>query len=708
MGGDDRAANGDTAWHRAARRKVAAAGVLLALLAATGIWGTFAFVAAERERELASWQVRLGIVADSRLAAVEEWLAAQRATLRELADNASLQLYMTELALAGGDRTQVTDEPAQATYLRNLLVATAERAGFTAESGRPELAANVERTAIAGLLLLDAAGRPLAATPGAPPPEGRLRQFLERLAHGERGLEGPYAGAGGRPTMAFAEPVFHVQGGNGPSDLVGLVVGIKPAEAMFDRLRQPGETERTAETLLVRAEGGTVVYLSPLADGTPALKRVLDLTTPDLAAARLVEAPGTFGSYRNYAGREVLATGRAFADLPWTLLRQVERAEALGEADRRLAAILAVLLLAIALAAAVVVAAWRTGTSARQAETARRYRESTERFESLSRFLRLVTDGQPTEIVALDADGRLRFANRQAAVAVGLAAEDLAGKTLAAWKGPQLARVYEEINRRALAAGQRASETLDRADEGERRVVKSEHIPLPPEGGRAGGVLMILEDITGLVTERERRARTLRQLVDTLVTVVDRRDPFSAHHSVRVADVARTVAEAMGLPTVEVATAEFAGALLNLGKILVPEELLTRIERLSEDELARVRDSILASAELLQQVEFDGPVVETIRQFQECWDGSGQPRGLAGEAILPSARVLAVANAFVGMVSARAYRPGLSFETAMEELLKRADRQFDRRAVTALLHSLENQGGRARWRHYRDLPVDAA
>ena len=102
----------------AGTRTVVLAGIVLAALAVFGVFVVFQFVATERERDLRAWQVRMGIVADSRLGAVGEWLERQRAQVRDLADNASLQLYMTELSLAAGDPALVTEEPVQRTYLR--------------------------------------------------------------------------------------------------------------------------------------------------------------------------------------------------------------------------------------------------------------------------------------------------------------------------------------------------------------------------------------------------------------------------------------------------------------------------------------------------------------------------------------------------------------------------------------------------------------
>ena len=93
-------------------RTVVLSGIGLAIVSIAGIVGVLWFVESERQRDLQSWQIRMGIVADSRAAAVNEWLEVQFLTLRELAENASLQLYMTELSLSEGDRSGITDEPA--------------------------------------------------------------------------------------------------------------------------------------------------------------------------------------------------------------------------------------------------------------------------------------------------------------------------------------------------------------------------------------------------------------------------------------------------------------------------------------------------------------------------------------------------------------------------------------------------------------------
>jgi HD-GYP domain-containing protein (c-di-GMP phosphodiesterase class II) len=133
---------------------------------------------------------------------------------------------------------------------------------------------------------------------------------------------------------------------------------------------------------------------------------------------------------------------------------------------------------------------------------------------------------------------------------------------------------------------------------------------------------------------------------------------------------------------------------MNIGKILVPKIILTKNSPLNDDEKNTIRDSMETASELLQNIPFDGAVVDTIRQWQEKWDGSGK-LGLKAEEILVSARIIAVANAFIGMVSPRSWRDAMPINAANKFLLEQAGSYFDRGAVIALVNYVENQSGRA-------------
>ena len=729
-----------------------AAGIALALAGVVAL--AFYFVEDERQRDVQEWQVRLGIVADSRAAAIDDWLDANFLPIRELAQNASLQLYMSELSFAGdGDgATEVDDTTlnaseisnlfgddldalseteiegatvdtpdelqtpeadsggaaAEAGYLLNLLIATAERSGFKPPDAVGEIAANVEIVGVAGIGLVDADMRPLVSTPGMPLMNSRIRAAVERALNGEPSLIDIYLGAAGDPTIGFVLPVYGIQD-EGAAQGIGAVIGIRILDdSLLQALQQPGNTSETAETYLVRRNKGVVEYLTALQDGTPPLKRTLAHNTPDLAAAYSIENTGGFGILQDYGSVTVLATSRAIAETSWTLIRKISRDEALAATDRRLATMLGVFVGLIVFVVLTLLYVWKKGASVRATQALHEAQVALERFSNLSKFMKIVTNSQPTHIVAVSDDTTYTFANEPAYKDGGFEdAPDMMGKTMSAVIGPLKAKVYSDIHKDVLNQFERQNHVITFGEEDDEafQIVQADFVPLRGDRDFPPTVLTVINDITKLTHERRRAERMLRQLIDTLVSVVDRRDPYSANHSTRVAEVAREIADEMGLPAGDLKAVDIAGSLMNLGKIFIPPDLLTKTSDLSATERSQIANAYLVFVDLLENVTFDGPVVETIRQMGETWDGRG-PLGLKGEEVLMTARILSVANAFVGMASARAYREAMTFEKVADILLNDTGTRYDRKPVTALVNFLENRDGKRRLAHYRENPID--
>lgn len=311
-------------------------------------------------------------------------------------------------------------------------------------------------------------------------------------------------------------------------------------------------------------------------------------------------------------------------------------------------------------------------------------------------FIRIIADSRPGSTLIVDGEGRLWFVNTQAAASIKMPPQQAVGL--------QFEKVFPEEDvlrlkpmiRMARTRGA-VAEQVNRIKQGTKmHYVKSQVVPLPSTANMSNAVMINEDDITNLLVEREARERMFRQVIDTLVAVVDRRDPYATGHSVRVGQMARAIALDMRLESAQVETAEIAGLLMNFGKVLVPREILIKAAALSPDELKQVHQSLLTSADILALIGFVQPVVPTLRQVLEHYDGSGAPNGLRGEEIMITARIVIVANAFVALLSPRAHRPGLDVASALEALMKNSDRIYDRRVVEVLTacvaarrHSLE-------------------
>ncbi len=673
---------------------------LVVLLAAGGLLLVLRFGDITYQRELQGWQEKLNLIADSRAQDVRQWVEDQFLLVQSLADNASLQLYMTELTSADVSTYEV-EPPAEAVYLRNLLVVTAQQGGFLpTKNAENQIPANVERLANSGIAIADMQWRPIVSTEGFPPLSGAMKEQLGKLQAGQSHLLDISRPPGKELRIGFVAPVYAIQGDRDISSQIGWVIGLRPADdSLFSRLKHPGATENTLEAVLFREANGEAEYISPLRDGSAALEKRLSLTTDNLAAARALTKPGSFALARDYKFVPVLMTSRKITGTPWVLLLKISQQEALAASEQWRGRMMIILLLGVGLALMLIIAAWWYGTSKEAQDLAEKQRKLAEDYARQERLLRLVTDNEPESLFIVDADMHCHFANRRAAELAEVSTADMHGKTLASLLGPARAKCYEDACAAALETGE--TQTLQQQVEfvGKACILRCEFVPLHnvPVASLSSdvpGVLIVEQDITEAVQERERRERVLSQLIDTLVRLVDERDPHSANHSTAVARLAREIAHEMGLDSKLCETADMAGKLLNIGKIALPQELLTKTRKLDKQEKESIYDALTGSAYILEAIEFDGPVVKTLRQAREHFDGSG-PQGLKGDDILITARVIAVANAFVAMTSPRSWREAIDADTATRTLLEEVDKAYDRRVVAALINYLDNRGGRA-------------
>jgi len=214
-------------------------------------------------------------------------------------------------------------------------------------------------------------------------------------------------------------------------------------------------------------------------------------------------------------------------------------------------------------------------------------------------------------------------------------------------------------------------------------------------------VIVMAEDVTerqqadakiaGYVKEVEASMRGTLQAVSNMI---DERDPYTAGHERRVGLIAGAIGREMGWTEDRCDKLEMVGLVHDIGKIGVPAEILTKPGRLTDLEMRLVREHAQTGYEILKDVPFPFPVADIIRQHHERLDGSGYPQGLKGDAILPEARVLAVADVIESIASHRPYRPARGLDVALEELERGRGVQYDPEAIDAFSRLLHDKGYR--------------
>ncbi|MCL5102766.1 MAG: diguanylate cyclase [Armatimonadetes bacterium] len=180
--------------------------------------------------------------------------------------------------------------------------------------------------------------------------------------------------------------------------------------------------------------------------------------------------------------------------------------------------------------------------------------------------------------------------------------------------------------------------------------------------------------------------------IKSLAAAVDAKDPYTCGHSERVARYAVMMGEVLQESAETIDTLKVAGLLHDLGKIGVPDSILRKAGRLTDEEFDTVKQHPSVGGNILRRAPQLDVIIPAVISHHERWDGAGYPHGLRGSSIARMARILAVADAFDAMTSDRPYRKAMPLEQALNELRKNAGVQFDPEIVEAFLIAISSQG----------------
>ena len=186
---------------------------------------------------------------------------------------------------------------------------------------------------------------------------------------------------------------------------------------------------------------------------------------------------------------------------------------------------------------------------------------------------------------------------------------------------------------------------------------------------------MIREEVAQRTEELEREKESLRSLTvnvaETLINAMEAKDIYLRGHSQRVADLAASIADLLGLGADTVEHVRLAGRLHDVGKIGIRENVLNKPGPLTPEEFEHVKGHVRIGMEILAPLSHLGVVLDYVHDHHEHWDGSGYPRGLKGEEITIGGRILAAADAFDALTSKRAYREPMAPEAVLAFLAER-------------------------------------
>ncbi|RDH82777.1 MAG: hypothetical protein DIZ80_10905 [endosymbiont of Galathealinum brachiosum] len=654
------------------------ASIFLVFFVAISLWLIFEYAEKERSRDLINWKTRLALLAEIRAAAVEDWIGLRKIQLNKLAENASLRLYLS--AYNNRDEVDKNVLGAEQGHVRNLLRASADRFGFAENIS----AINKNNSSDYGLAILDANRQLVMSTKGFPDNVDIHSGVIDKVYSTAKSLIiDLYAGENKQPVYGYIIPVFQIQDLEAVNPVGAVMLLLDPQKNLFSILKNKQSVTISDETLLVKRDGPSLVFLSPVKGEFKLFYRLPD-NNNQLAASYAYHNPGGFKEIKDYRGNDVLVTGRKIKNSPWGLVQKISSSEALAESNKHQEFLITTFILFVIGVAAAFVAIWRHSTSLR-------LQSLSDELEVRTVLLDAVTDNIKDNILLLDHDSKIIFINIAFAKALSLDVDEIRSKHITSVLGKETAESLvnsscEDSKACVMALQIEASERVYH--------VSSTRLE---SGAHQSATLYVLHDISELKQEQEKREQLGQGIIQTLVKAVDLHDPFCINHSERTRDVAVEIAKEMDLTNIQLESLEMASLLANIGKLFVPKEILIKMEALSDDESKQLKKHIEYAVDILSGLSFNGPVVDIISQKNERLDGSGYPKGITGNDIMLESRILAVANAFVAMASSRAYREGRDVKEVMNILLEQSESLYDRHVVAALFHISENKADWKTW-----------
>jgi len=207
---------------------------------------------------------------------------------------------------------------------------------------------------------------------------------------------------------------------------------------------------------------------------------------------------------------------------------------------------------------------------------------------------------------------------------------------------------------------------------------------------------MEIENRKQIQAELEQSFQNLKKVMDATILAismtVEKRDPYTSGHQMRVAALTKAVAKKIGLPEDQIEGAYLAAFIHDIGKIALPAEILAKPIQLTEIEISLMQAHAQAGYDILKGIESPWPIADIIFQHHERMNGSGYPQGLSGDSISIEARIIGVCDVVETMASHRPYRPSMGMERALDEIIRHRGVLYDPVVVDACLEVFNEQG----------------
>jgi PAS domain S-box-containing protein/putative nucleotidyltransferase with HDIG domain len=326
------------------------------------------------------------------------------------------------------------------------------------------------------------------------------------------------------------------------------------------------------------------------------------------------------------------------------------------------------------------------GTMGISRDITTRKRSTDSRLKESEEFSQSILENSPSPIYVMNIDKSMRYVNPAFEKLTGFTAKEIIGT-----KPPRpywikgMENIYTPNLEIALSKGVNNLELPFANKKGKKFWVEVSLKPLRGDDGKIKYMLGIFTDITERKNTYHELEKTLDNIINTLSSIVETRDPYTSGHQKRVTLLSVEIAKELKLDDEKIKFIKIAAQLHDIGKINIPPSILSKPASLSDVEFNIIKSHPQTGFNIIKNINFRFPVENVILQHHEREDGSGYPAGLKGREISLEAKIIGVADVVEAMCSHRPYRPSLGIKAALNEIKTNKGKLYDPDVVDACL-----------------------
>jgi PAS domain S-box-containing protein len=336
--------------------------------------------------------------------------------------------------------------------------------------------------------------------------------------------------------------------------------------------------------------------------------------------------------------------------------------------------------------------AWWVLAGVQSQRIAEEFKALASQIDDQKRFIDSINANIDEFITLKDLEGHYTYVNEAFAEAVGRSMDELIGMDAAAVFGFDTAKRLSSVDELVLKDKRKMTINEPVFLRSQRHQFQISKSPYCDQNDTCQGIVEVYRDITEFVAVQEKNKRLIQRAMEALGSTIEAADPYLGGHTKLLAGLSVEVARVMGLSEMDISEIETAANLSQIGKMFVPNEILTKPGKLTDEEMATMEEHVEHAYRILKDIDIAEGVLMAIYQMNERNDGSGYPKKLTQDEIIQTARILSALNVFCAMIRPRAYRGAKEPQQALEILTAEATK-FDPAVVKALGNVVRTPAG---------------